>query len=946
MRIFLVSFCFAAAALTAAPASYQNSFYFEPNRGQAPADVRFVAGGGGVTVLVEDRAISTSHKGRGVVRMQLEGGLRPRRTVGIEPLPGVSNYLDRLPNVVDVPHFGGVQLDGVYPGVDLVYKANASQFEYDFHVAAGADPAAIRLRFSGTPRLSPEGDLLLATTEGELRQHRPVAFQDVDGERVEVSVRFELNGSQVKFGLGEYDHSRPLVIDPPITYMTYLGDGNFALPRMHTDGTGALYFVGSAGIQFTNQSLGSFPNGSGPMSVTKFSATGQIVYSTVFDMGSSFPSAVDSTGAVYAAGYGAVANNDNPVLLKLNAAGNALIFRNAIPFSDVYPVSIAVDGATNIYVMSTSRFASNPNAASNRLTATAGAMRTTSSSGALLKFNPAGTTTIYRTFLPDEGRDLAVDSDGAAYTIVSNLRVWKGGFTQFPLGQGISKINPQGTGQDYIFDLTPVGVSSTYGISRIAVNASKELVLAGNVTGGDLPVVNAIQPTRAGSTDIYLAKINAAGTALAFCTHYGGTGFDGINNAGGLAVEPNGDIWVGGWTSSTNIPLLGATQSALAGTADGFLAKYKGDGSALLFATYFGSSAAEDAGFFSYSVAADAGAGYMVVYAPRGMITPVNAVQPTFVPANGTRNYVIAKFGTTTLPNSTPTVTSVVPAFGAGTSTTRTFVFTDPDGAANLGVVNVLVNSALDGRNACYLAYDSVGKVLVLLRDNGLEADVLVLPSNGTLSNSQCSIAGSSVTAVKSGNTLTLTLTFNFTFGATRIFYAAARDTLAANSGWQAVGTQTIGVLAANPQPLSTTPNSGVATGTVALTTQYRDATSSLNLQPVQLLINDALTGLNACYFGFDHAGNFLYIVGDTGTLQPTPIRLNGAAGGAVSIENSQCRVLAAGSTFTDSGTTLTTTLQLQFKAGFSGRRLIFAGAQTSQGANSGWAVLGSLTVP
>jgi hypothetical protein len=113
----------------------------------------------------------------------------------------------------------------------------------------------------------------------------------------------------------------------------------------------------------------------------------------------------------------------------------------------------------------------------------------------------------------------------------------------------------------------------------------------------------------------------------------------------------------------------------------------------------------------------------------------------------------------------------------------------------------------------------------------------------------------------------------------------------------------------------------------------------------VQLLINSAVDGANACYFGFDHAGNFLYIIGDNGDLQVTPVRLNGAAGGAASIENSQCRLIAAGSTFTDVGNALTMTLQLQFKAGFAGRRLVFGGAQTPSGANSGWHLMGSLTV-
>lgn len=299
--------------------------------------------------------------------------------------------------------------------------------------------------------------------------------------------------------------------------------------------------------------------------------------------------------------------------------------------------------------------------------------------------------------------------------------------------------------------------------------------------------------------------------------------------------------------------------------------------------------------------------------------------------------------------NTVPTVNSVAPAFGNGTSVTRTFVFADADGANDLGVVNILINSALDGRNACYLAYDSTNNVLVLQNDAGDNATVLGLPSTASLSNSQCSIPGSAITAVKAGSTLTLTMTFNFTpsFTGTRVVFTAARDRTTGNSSWQAIGTQTVTTPATNPQPLTATPSSGRATMgvTFPVTVTYRDATASTNLQPVQLLINRDLDGANACYFGFDHAGNNLYIVGDNGTLQPTPIRLNGAPGGAASIENSQCRVLSAGSTFSDSGNTLTMTLQIQFKGGSVGRRLIYAGAQTTGGANSGWSVLGSVAV-
>lgn len=314
---------------------------------------------------------------------------------------------------------------------------------------------------------------------------------------------------------------------------------------------------------------------------------------------------------------------------------------------------------------------------------------------------------------------------------------------------------------------------------------------------------------------------------------------------------------------------------------------------------------------------------------------PVTDANPVFI-----RSATILNGPPSTFP--TPSATT------SGREITRTFVFSDPNGADDLGVVNVLINRALDGSRACYLAYDSAANIMVLLNDTGSDATVLPLPSTNTLSNSQCSLAGAGVTAVKSGASLTLSIPFTFaeSFGGSHAVYVAARDRTGGNSGWSPAGSHVVSILPANPLPLtaavSNTVRSGVTTPIMVL---YRDATASTNLQPVQLLINSALDGANACYFGFDHTGNYVYLVGDNGELQPTPVRLNGAAGGASSIQNSQCTLFAAGSTFQDNGDTLILELQVQFKSAFTGRRLLYGGAQTAAAANSGWHVLGAIRV-
>src|SRR5262249_38291998 len=118
----------------------------------------------------------------------------------------------------------------VYPGIDLVYHGDQQQLEYDFVVAPGADPGAIHLAFEGVEgmRVNDAGDLVLRTGGREIRQHRPIAFQQVDGTRQPVTVRYALEeDNRIAFEVSRYDASWPLVIDPILSFATSLGGSDF-----------------------------------------------------------------------------------------------------------------------------------------------------------------------------------------------------------------------------------------------------------------------------------------------------------------------------------------------------------------------------------------------------------------------------------------------------------------------------------------------------------------------------------------------------------------------------------------------------------------------------------------------------------------------------------------------------------------------------------------------
>jgi hypothetical protein len=155
---------------------------FEPNRGQADPEVRFLSRVNGARVLPRrDEAVIDS------LRIRPVGGNADPLFEGIDRLPGATHYfIGDNPQRwrTDIPAFARVRYRAVYPGVDLVFYGEGRQLEYDFVVAPGGDPSVIRLEYQGVEGMVLEGgDLVLRTVEGEIRQHAPVVYQDAHGAR-------------------------------------------------------------------------------------------------------------------------------------------------------------------------------------------------------------------------------------------------------------------------------------------------------------------------------------------------------------------------------------------------------------------------------------------------------------------------------------------------------------------------------------------------------------------------------------------------------------------------------------------------------------------------------------------------------------------------------------------------------------------------------------------
>jgi len=595
--------------------------------------------GGSAATMSETQARSDGDLGRwktDVVRMQLAGANAAVEPVGVDRLPGSSNYFfgnDPAKWHNDIPNFGKVRYAGVYPGVDLVYYGNQRQLEYDFVVAPGANSKPIRLRFAGARELKLDGDgnLAIVATNGSIAFRKPMVYQNVNGARIPIAGRFQLlANNEVGFSLGNYDHSTPLVIDPVLSYSTYFG------------GTDAEFVVA-----VTSDAAGN-------------------AYVTGLTLSEDFPL---TAGAFQAVNYATPSNNVSTAFIsKFNPSGTALLYStyvggvaisNTLHQQGDYGKAIAVDAAGNAYITGytySSDFPITSGAFQKGNQAAAIGLAT----GFVTKLNPSGTALVYSTYLGgntlDELTALAIDSAGDAYisgisfssnfpTTAGVLQTVNNSFTANGYNAVITKMNPTGSALIYS---TYLGGGSTdgstlsnvYWTNPIVVDKSGNAYVAGFSSSGDFPVTaGAYQAKNGGSVNITVSKLNPTATALIYSTYLGG---NTISYCEGLAVDSAGNAYVAGYTSDLDFPVTkGAfqlvnkadqnTDNSADSNQNGFLTKINPTGTGLVYSTYLGGTTGPWGGDQIYDLAIDSAGDAYVVGSAMSADFPVtsNAYQAT-----------------------------------------------------------------------------------------------------------------------------------------------------------------------------------------------------------------------------------------------------------------------------------------------------------------------------
>jgi hypothetical protein len=609
---------------------------FEANRGQADAQAQFVAHGPGYTASLSGGTAVLGF-GRAVLRLEPVGGNAAARAVGDDDHPGVAHYVRgaSLDERISAPTYRRVRYADVYPGIDLVYHGRSRRLEYDFVVAPGADPGRIRLAVEGAERVEVDAhaDLVVHTAAGDLRQPRPVAYQEVAGTRRRVDADYLLDGEgRVHFRLGAYDPSRRLVIDPVIAFATYLGGTNDdaeeyfrGIVRVAVDGGGNVYLTGTTRSPDFPTTLGADRtlNGDVDIFVTKLSPTGDFVYSTYLGG----PCEDYARGiAVDAAGNAYVTGRVHAGMCYLDPSGGALVAKLDPNGNLVYATrlggsladssigrAIAVDADGHAYVTGVA------STASHDFPVTDGAYRTTECANAIpiagdgfvAELSADGSTLLYSTFLCGSGDDLpeaiAVDGSGNAYVAgttgssdfptVHPIQTTRGGG---PVGLTgfVSKLSPDGAA---LFYSTFFGGAGNTAITAIALDAGRNAYVTGETDSTDFPTTPGVLQERPGKrlcidgcTDAFVTKIAASGSALVYSTYLYGE----LDDSGeAIAVDGAGNAYVVGTTVSLYFPILAAFQHENRGLADAFVAKLSPDATRLVYSSYlggrrFGSSAA------------------------------------------------------------------------------------------------------------------------------------------------------------------------------------------------------------------------------------------------------------------------------------------------------------------------------------------------------------------
>jgi hypothetical protein len=702
----------AKSTLPALPDFGKTSIYFIPNLGQMDERVDYYVQGKDKTIYFSPEGVTfaliKADKARWAVKLNFVGANPGVKPIGADETGTVISYFQGGPGNwrTGIAAVSRITYSNLWPGVDLVFTGSQDKLKYEFIVRPGAEPSRIRLAYRGanSVTINPLGDLVISTPSGTFEDGMPAAYQEHSGNRVSVPLAYKIEGSSQErteedflgknggneviygFSFGEYDKTKPLILDPVILiYCGYLGGSDFDYGYGIAAGkTGAVYLTGytySLGADFpvTAGPDLTFNGGGVDAFVAKVNSSGTALDYCGYIGGAGddygYGIAVDPSGSAYIAGYTTSPGSSFPVVVgpdltlngltdafiaKVNPEGTVLEYCGYIGGAgQTYGRAVAVDHAGNAYITgyTNSVEATFPVAGGLDLT------QNGDSDAFVAQVNPQGSALLYCGYIGGSGDDvgagIAVDGSGNAYVT---------GYTNstestFPVVAGpdltqngnydafLAKVAAQGAGLVYCGF---IGGSYQDYARSVAVDSLGQACITGNTASDEDTFPTFSGPDlsfNGGYYDAFVTKVDESGTAPVYSGFIGGSGYD---VGTGIAIDDWGYVYVTGYTSSEedSFPVKEGPVLTQSGSFDAFVAKVPPQGAALVYCGYIGGTGAD----LGMSLALDArGTGNVYLtgntYSTESSFPLVSGPDLSF---NGSRDAFVAKINEVSIVVTSP----------------------------------------------------------------------------------------------------------------------------------------------------------------------------------------------------------------------------------------------------------------------------------------------------
>lgn len=597
---------------------------FEANRGQHPRAVKFAARGDGFALFVTSKGATLSLR-QNALEMSLVGARQASLIAGENLMAGRVNYLrggDARKWQRNVPLFSQVRSRGVYRGIDLVFHGKNGAMEYDFVVAPRANPKQIRLKFNAAGTLDNKGNLIFALPGGKLVQRAPVVYQEVGGKRVKIQGSYQLHGREIGFKVGDYNRDLPLVIDPVLSYSTYLGgSGNDRASDIAVDGSGNATVIGTTSSPNFPTTVGSYQsslkpnaapnaaplfkttNGAGSWSVQSSGLPARSVRAAIIDPQTSATAYVGTEGdGIYKTTNGGanwtkssngLGNDDVRVLAinplapntiyagtmgggafrSTNAGANWTAINNGLNDGDIQALAVTGSNATTIYAG----------------TANNGVFKSVNGGNSWTEVNE-GLATFDVRGLTIAGNGIYAGTAGSGVYVTTN-----GGASWNPANVGIetTTINAIAASPTTIYAGTDGGqlFVSTNGGTTWTLSFGKQ----GDPSVGENTAIVVDPQSPATVYASFLSDPNSGSQTggVYKTTNGGGSWVESNNNLANrevlsLAIDPRNPTTLFAGTTAGGVNPKDPSGGGTRQTGDAFVAKLTANGGALVYATYIG----------------------------------------------------------------------------------------------------------------------------------------------------------------------------------------------------------------------------------------------------------------------------------------------------------------------------------------------------------------------